>query len=71
MRSTVQEDKSPATKQDLAELRTELITHIDQRSDHLIEQMREMQTEVLRAIHNSTSPVDVKLRGHEERGSAH
>ena len=43
----------PATKQDLTELHTALI-----------EAMRDMQTEVLRAFHNWASPVDVKLRSH-------
>lgn len=46
----------PATKQDLQDLKEELI-----------EAMRDMQTEVLRAFHNWARPTDVKLRSHEER----
>jgi len=45
------EDSRPATKQDLNELR-----------DQLVEQMRDMQTEVLRAFHDWASPVEIKLR---------
>ena len=45
------EDSRPATKQDLNELR-----------DQLIEKMRDMQTEVLRAFHDWASPVEIKLR---------
>jgi hypothetical protein len=56
-----------ATKQDLAKLRTDLTAHIDARSDDLVERMRDMQSEVLRAFHNWARPVDVKLRSHEER----
>lgn len=40
---------------------------MDQMQDHLIEVMRDMQTEVLRAFHNWASPTDIKIRGHEER----
>lgn len=46
----------PATKQDIAELR-----------EALTEQMRDMQTEVLRAFHNWARPAEIKLRSHEER----
>jgi hypothetical protein len=49
-------DSTPATKQDILELR-----------DALVEQMRDMQTEVLRAFHNWARPTDIKLRSHEER----
>jgi hypothetical protein len=45
------EDSRPATKQDLNELR-----------DQLVEQMRDMQTEVLRAFHDWAQPVEIKLR---------
>lgn len=45
------EDSRPATKQDLNELR-----------DHLVEKMRDMQTEVLRAFHDWAQPVEIKLR---------
>jgi len=31
-------------------------------SDRLVEQMRDMQTEVLRAFHDWASPVEIKLR---------
>ena len=59
-----------ATKQDVAEVRNRL-DGIDHRMEHmeqrLIEQMRDMQTEVLRAFHNWAGPTDIKLRSHEER----
>jgi hypothetical protein len=45
------EDSRPGTKQDLNELR-----------DHLVEKMRDMQTEVLRAFHDWAQPVEIKLR---------
>ncbi len=67
---TIADDNNrPATKQDLDALREELI-----------EQMRDMQTEVLRAFHDWARPVEIRLRalpnieerlGHlEERVSA-
>jgi hypothetical protein len=52
-----------ATKQDIAQLR-EATTQL---SETLVEQMRDMQTEVLRAFHSWARPADVKLRSHEER----
>jgi ABC-type phosphate transport system auxiliary subunit len=81
----VQDDKTPATKQDLVTLRQELkqdtaalrqeITGLRQElkqdmvhmEDRVVEQMRDMQTELLRAFHNWASPADVRLRSHEER----
>lgn len=45
------EDSRPATKQDL-----------DRLEERLIEQMRDMQTEVLRAFHDWARPVEIKLR---------
>jgi hypothetical protein len=45
------EDSRPATKQDLNELR-----------DHLVEKMRDMQSEVLRTFHDWAQPVEIKLR---------
>ena len=45
------EDSRPATKQDL-----------DQLEERLIEKMRDMQTEVLRAFHDWARPVEIKLR---------
>jgi hypothetical protein len=47
--------KLPATRGDLEALRTELSSRMDQMQDHLIEAMRDMQTEVLRAFHNWVS----------------
>ncbi len=47
------DDNAPATKRDLRVQR-----------DELIEAMRDMQTEVLRAFHNWARPTDVKLRSH-------
>jgi hypothetical protein len=52
-----------ATKQDIRRLEERM----DRMQDNLIEAMRDMQTEVLRAFHNWASPTDVKMRGHEER----
>ena len=45
------DDDRPATKADLSILR-----------DELIEQMRDMQTEVLRAFHDLARPVEIRLR---------
>ena len=52
------DDSRPATKQDLNELREEM----RQLGDHLVEQMRDMQTEVLRAFHDWAHPVEIKLQ---------
>jgi hypothetical protein len=52
------EDSRPATKQDLNQLREEM----RQLGDHLVEQMRDRETEVLRAFHDWASPVEIKLR---------
>ena len=49
-------DNSLATKQDL-----------DQIELRLVEKMRDMQAEVLRAFYNWARPVEVRLRSHEER----
>ena len=45
------EDSRPATKGDL-----------DQLEERVIENMRDMQTEVLRAFHDWARPVEIKLR---------
>ena len=45
------EDSRPATKGDL-----------DQLEERVIEKMRDMQTEVLRAFHDWARPVEIKLR---------
>jgi len=42
------DNNHPATRQDIADLRAENI----ELHDKLVEQMRDMQTEVLRAFHN-------------------
>jgi hypothetical protein len=52
-----------ATKQDLLDLRLELKQDMGQMQDHLIEAMRDMQTEVLRAFHNWASPMHVRVGG--------
>ncbi len=54
-----------ATKRDLAQLRADLVAHIDQRSDELVVKMRDMQTEVLRAFHNVARPMEIKTRSQE------
>ena len=63
------EDTRPATKQDINELReqmdgqiTEIRGQITGVRDQLVEQMRDMQTEVLRAFHDWARPVEIKLR---------
>jgi hypothetical protein len=45
------EDSRPATEQDLNQL-----------EERLIEKMRDLQTEVLRAFHDWARPVEIKLR---------
>jgi len=50
------QDERPATKHDL-----------DQLEAHLVENMRDMQTEVLRDFHNWARPAEIKMRSHEER----
>jgi len=57
----------PATKGDLEDLEQRLRVDADRLRDELIEVMRDMQTEVLRAFHNWASPTEIKMRGHEER----
>jgi hypothetical protein len=63
----------PATKKDLNDLRSELHGDMDQlrtesRGDmdrlreELVEKMRDMQTEVLRAFHGWASPIEIRLR---------
>ena len=49
-------DQQPATKRDLLDL-----------EERLIERMRDVQTEVLRAFHNWARPAEIKIRSHEER----
>ena len=61
------DDNAPATKSDLRQLEERLGNQMGLLRDELVEKMRDLQTEVLRAFHNWASPVDIKLRGHEER----
>ena len=59
------EDSRPATKQDINDLRveiTEVRGQITGVRDQLVEQMRDMQTEVLRSFHDWARPVEIKLR---------
>jgi len=60
------EEDRPATKKDLDELRTELRTELrgdmDRLRDELVEKMRDMQTEVLRAFHDWARPIKIRLR---------
>ncbi len=56
------EDDRPATKKDLDLLRTELHGDMDRLRDELVETMRDMQTEVLRAFHGWASPIEIRLR---------
>ncbi|MEQ1946907.1 MAG: hypothetical protein ABL995_06950 [Bryobacteraceae bacterium] len=48
----------PTTKQDLDLLRKD----VAEMHDDLVEKMRDMQTEVLRAFHDWARPVEIKLR---------
>jgi DNA-binding ferritin-like protein (Dps family) len=56
--SQVQDDNSPATKKELRELSE----RVDRLRDDLIEKMRDMQTELLRAFSGWARPVEIKLR---------
>jgi hypothetical protein len=56
------QDDRPATKQDLQDLRAELRGDLRELEDRLVERMRDMQTEVLRAFHDWSRPVEIKLR---------
>ena len=49
------DDDRPATK-----------AHLNHLRDELVEKMRDMQTEVLRAVHNWARPVEVRLRSLDE-----
>jgi hypothetical protein len=51
-----------ATKTDLDGLRTELRTEVTHLHDDLVEKMRDMQTEVLRAFHSWASPLEIRMR---------
>ena len=48
----------PATKADIQALDQKM----DQMRDDLIEKMRDMQTEVLRAFHSWARPIEIRLR---------
>lgn len=56
------DDNSPATKRDINELRAATHADMHQLRDDLIEKMREMQTEVLRAFYDWARPVEGRLR---------
>ena len=69
-----EEEDRPATKKDfdelrvetklrdLNELRIELRGDMDRLRDDLVEKMRDMQTEVLRAFHDWARPIEIRLR---------
>ena len=63
------DDDSPVTKRDLQELRTATHADMQQLRDDLIEKMREMQTEVLRAFYGWAKPVESRLRNVDEINS--
>ena len=52
------EDSRPATKQDLNELREEM----HRLGERLVEQMRDMQTEILRIFDDRLRPVEIRLQ---------
>ena len=56
------QDDRPATKADLNDLRSELHRDMALLRDDLIDKMRDMQTEVLRAFHGWASPIEIRLR---------
>jgi hypothetical protein len=55
-------DDRPATKGDIEQLRTETNAKTDDLRDQLIERMRDMQTEVIRAFYDWARPMELKLR---------
>ncbi len=46
----------------ITEVRDQITGEMHALRDQLVEQMRDMQTEVLRAFHDWASPVEIKLR---------
>ena len=52
----------PATKQDLTDLRAHVDQGLGRLEERLIEKMRDLQTEVLRAFHDWARAVELKLR---------
>lgn len=55
-------NNEPATKQDLLDLENRLDSRAHEMEDRLVEKMRNMQTAVLRAFHDWSRPVELKLR---------
>jgi hypothetical protein len=55
--SAPNDNQQPATKGDIADLRNDLGTL----RDDLIEAMRDMQTEVVRAFHTWARPIEIRL----------
>jgi hypothetical protein len=75
--SMPKEDDRPATKRDLdllrtefksdmGELRAELNANMERLHDDLVERMRDMQTEVLRAFHSWARPIEIRLRSFDD-----
>jgi hypothetical protein len=71
------EDDRPATRKDINQLRTEfhgdmdqfriqIHGDIDQLRNKLVESMRDMQTEVLRAFHSWARPIEIRLRSFDD-----
>ena len=70
------ENDAPATKQDLTLLRSELRgemselrgemselrNQVARSHDDLVEKMRDMQTEVLRAFHGGARPLEIRMK---------
>ena len=76
--SMANDDDRPATKRDLdrlgselrgemGSLRAEMTSDMGHLEERLIEKMRDMQTEILRAFHPWARPVEVRLRSLDER----
>lgn len=66
-------DHEPATKGDISAVRTELsaVRHdlterMDRMHDDLVEKMRDMQTEVLRAFLSWARPIEIRLRAFDD-----
>ncbi|MBZ5603390.1 MAG: hypothetical protein LAO79_13900 [Acidobacteriia bacterium] len=59
-------EDAPATKSDLNVLRKDIVERMDRIHEDLIEKMRDMQTEVLRAFHAWARPIEIRLRAFDD-----
>ena len=56
------DDNRPATKQDLIDFQGLMKKDLIEIEGRLVEQMRDMQTEVLRAFHGWARPLETRLK---------